>query len=45
MLLATSDYPAIFRREEVFYIAFIFDFVLLDGATEFLVESHENAFS
>lgn len=35
MFLRASDYPAIFRWEEVFNIRFIFDFVFIDGADAF----------
>lgn len=42
MFLRASDYPAIFRWEEVFNIRFIFDFVFIDGAVEFLIKPFQN---
>lgn len=37
MFLRASDYPAIFRWEEVFNIRFIFDFVFIDGAVDAII--------
>jgi hypothetical protein len=45
VFLRASDYPAIFRWEEVFNIRFIFDFVFIDGAVEFLIKPFQNTAS
>lgn len=43
MLLTTSNYPTIFRREEVLDVFFVFDLVLHACLFHFLVESHQYA--
>lgn len=43
MFLRASDYPAVFRREEVFYIVHVFDLVSLFDFVQLPIESHKYA--
>lgn len=45
MFLRASDYPAVFRRKEVFYIVNVFDLVSLLHLVKFLIEPHKYALS
>lgn len=45
MFLRASDYPAVFRRKEVFYIVNVFDLVSLLHLVKFLIEPHKDALS
>ena len=43
MFLRASDYPAVFRREEVFYIVHVFDLVSLLDFVQLPIEPHKYA--
>lgn len=45
MLLATPDYPAIFRWEKVLDVVFVFDLVSLACLSQFLIEPQQYALS
>lgn len=45
MFLRASDYPAIFRRKEVFERCFIFDLILTFNLVEFGVKPFQNTFA